>query len=229
MYDEGVIKFQAQHEERRLEARTFGDLACKLVAWREILAKTQLVGQDPARYGGAGYGNVSGRVGPPSASRGERAFLITGTQTGGTNCITLGEFCVVQRYNYHRNHVASYGRILPSSESMTHASIYDLSPHIRYVLHAHTPTIWRRAEVLRIPITDPKVAYGTPEMALEVQRLYRGTALPECKIFSMGGHEDGIIVFGHTLEEAGQVMLTYLARAYESQCAEQGVGLCTRP
>ena len=30
--------------------------------------------------------------------------------------------------------------------------------------------------------------------------------------------EDGIIVFGHSAEEAGQVLVTYLARAYEQTC-----------
>jgi hypothetical protein len=228
MHDEGVIKFQAQHEERRLESRIFGDLACKLTAWREIMALTQLVGQDPGRYGGAGYGNVSGRVGAPSAPRGARSFLVTGTQTGGTACIRLDHYCVIQEYDYHRNSVRSYGPILPSSESMTHGSIYDLSPHIRFVLHAHTPMIWRRAKELRIPVTDEKVPYGTPEMALEVQRLYRTSTLPEVRIFSMGGHEDGVIVFGRTPEEAGQVLITYLAKAYEAHCASHGVGLCER-
>lgn len=226
MIQEGVIKFQAQHREQQLEATVYGTLACELTAWREIMAKTQLVGQDPARYDGAGYGNVSGRIGAPSSSRGQRAFLITGTQTGGNRCISLKDYCAVKEYNYHQNRVVSAGLILPSSESMTHAAIYDLSTEIRFVLHAHTPTIWRRAQELRIPTTDPKVAYGTPEMALEVQRLFRSTALSEQKILSMGGHEDGIIVFGKSCHEAGQALLYYLARAYTLQCQEQGVGLC---
>lgn len=226
MYEEGVIKFNAAHKERSLDPNTTGALVCQLIAWREILAKTRLVGQDPTRYDGAGYGNVSGRLGPPSASRGERPFLITGTQTSGKPCISLDDFCVVHRYNYRLNRVESYGRVLPSSESMTHAAIYDLSPSIRFVLHAHTPTIWRKATALRIPTTDPKIPYGTPEMAFEVQRLFRSTTLPEVKILSMGGHEDGIIVFGKSVEEAGQVMITYLARAYEMECAKQGLGLC---
>ena len=227
-YQEGVIKFNAQHTSTRLDTTIYGELACDLTAWREIFAKTQLVGQDPKRYDGAGYGNVSGRTGAPSNSRGQRSFLITGTQTGGKSCINLDDYCAVREYNYQQNKVTSLGAIMPSSESMTHAAIYDLSPQIRFVLHAHTPTIWTRAQRLKIPITDPKVAYGTPEMAQEVQRLYRSTSLSEQKILAMGGHEDGIIVFGHTCQEAGQIMISYLAKAYSIQCAEQGVGLCTR-
>lgn len=177
------------------------------------------MGQDPARYGGAGYGNVSGRVGPPSSSRGRRAFLVTGTQTGGKAALRLEDFCIVERYDYRENRVWSHGDLLPSSESMTHGSIYDLSPHVRFVLHAHTPVIWRRAEALGLPTTDPEVPYGTPEMAEEVQRLYRATALSERKVFAMGGHEDGIVAFGHTPHEAGQALITELARAYELACS----------
>jgi ribulose-5-phosphate 4-epimerase/fuculose-1-phosphate aldolase len=218
LYDEGVIKFAAEHRATALEPRLYGSLACKLVAWREIMAMTQLVGQDPARYGGAGYGNVSARVGPPSSARGARAMIITGTQTGGLARLGLDQFCLVERYDYRRNRVRSVGAIQPSSETMTHGAIYDLSPHVRFVLHAHSPVIWHRARALRIPTTDPAIAYGTPDMALAVSDLYQRTALSEVRILSMGGHEDGIIVFGHTCEEAGQVLLAYLARAYENHC-----------
>ncbi len=64
MSGEGVIKFRSEHQACALPAYRYGKLCCKLSAWREVMAKTQLVGQDPARYGGAGYGNVSARVGP---------------------------------------------------------------------------------------------------------------------------------------------------------------------
>ncbi len=225
MFDEGVIKFRAEHREAPLQPQRYGDLSCQLIAWREILAKTGLVGQVPGRYGGFGYGNVSGRVGPPSAARGRRSFLITGTQTSGKDCVSLGDFCVVESYDDRKNLAQSFGPSLPSSESLTHGAVYDLGSHIRFVLHGHTPTLWRRARDLRIPTTAPEVAYGTPEMAAEVRRLYRTSPLAENQILAMGGHEDGIIVFGRTAEEAGQVLLTYLARAFEADCRQQG-GLC---
>jgi hypothetical protein len=216
VYDEGVIKFEAEHEDASLEPR-HRELACKLVAWREVMAMLQLVGQDPDRYGGAGYGNVSGRVGPASV-RGARAMLITGTQTGGVRRIGFDHFCLVERYDEQKNWVKSRGPIRPSSETMTHGAIYDLSPAIRFVLHAHSPVLWRRADSLRLPTTDPRVPYGTPEMAREVHRLWGGSTLPATRILAMGGHEDGIIVFGHSAEEAGQMLVRYLARAYEAIC-----------
>ena len=216
--DEGVIKFTAEHTPGRIDQRRHGDAICKLIAWREVLSKLELVGRDAARYGGAGYGNVSTRVGPPATARGARAMLITGTQTGGVEQLDASHLCLIERYDYERNWVKSSGPIAPSSETMTHGAIYDLSPAIRFVFHAHSPVIWRSAKQLAIPVTDPRVPYGTPAMAREVQRLYFGSTLSALRVLAMGGHEDGIIVFGESAEDAGQVMVTQLARAYELVC-----------
>jgi ribulose-5-phosphate 4-epimerase/fuculose-1-phosphate aldolase len=217
--DEGVVKFAADHRHEALDGRRSGEIACALVAWREILAQTGLVGQDAALYGGAAYGNVSARVGPPSAPRRRRAFLITGTQTAGRRTVGLDDFCVVEAYDLERNRVTSSGPCLPSSESMTHGAVYDLGSHIRFVFHAHSPAIWRRSAALRLPATRAEVGYGTPEMAREVERLWGTTALSEGQIFSMGGHEDGIVVFGRSAAEAGEVLVRHLALAYQGHCA----------
>lgn len=217
MQQEGVIKFELEHRTRELERRRFGDLAAQLIAWRQVMSLTRLVGQDPSRYDGAGYGNVSARIGPPNSALGRRAFLITGSQTSGKSIITLQDFAAVERYDFRHNRVGSFGPVPPSSESMTHGAIYDLGPHLRCVLHAHSPVLWRQARELRIPTTEPQVTYGTPAMAKEVQRLFRETAVVERQILAMGGHEDGIIAFGRSPEETGQVLITELARAFEKQ------------
>ena len=60
-------------------------------------------------------------------------------------------------------------------------------------------------------------------MAAEVGRLYREGIFAERRILAMGGHEDGILVFGRSPEDAGRVLLTWLARAYERACVI-GVG-----
>lgn len=218
MYDEGVIKFQASWTQSGLDP-SLRPGACALIAWREMMVLTQIVGQDQARYGGAGFGNVSCRVSPWTNGRGHRKFLITGTQTGGLRTVGLQDFCLVERYDYRKNTVTARGPSQPSSEAMTHGAVYDLSPSIRFVLHAHSPHIWHLADRLRVPVTDPDVPYGTPEMAGEVDRLAHSSSLLDCQIFSMGGHEDGVITFGKTVEEAGLVLVKYLARAYEKQCS----------
>ncbi len=58
---------------------------------------------------------------------------------------------------------------------------------------------------------------SAPEMAAEVGRLYREGIFAERRILAMGGHEDGIVVFGRSPEEAGSVLMRWLARACEPE------------
>jgi len=209
---EGVTKFRVDHRDGSdgLGERTRHR---ELIAWRSILFDLGLVGQDTARYGGAGFGNLSVRVGAPSAPRGRRPFLITGTQTGGAAKLDEEGLCVVEAYDIAGNAVRSRGPVRPSSESMTHGAIYDLSPRIRWVVHVHAPLLWRAAARLHLPRTDPGIEYGTPEMAREVWRLYRDSPLAEIGVLAMTGHEDGIIAFGATCAEACSRLLERHARA----------------
>lgn len=220
---EGAILFAARHRDEPLPPGRHDELICRLVAWREILSRLGLVGRDPALYDGFAYGNVSARVGPPSAPRGRRSFLVSGTQTSGKPCLGRDDFCLVERYDAAANAVDSRGAVLPSSESMTHGAVYDLGPHVRVVFHVHCPTLWQRRRELRLPTSRADVGYGTPEMAREVERLHRETALGSRQIFAMGGHEDGLVAFGRDCDDAGQVVLRALARAYESDCAARGI------
>jgi hypothetical protein len=55
-------------------------------------------------------------------------------------------------------------------------------------------------------------------MAREVLSLYGSSTLSAVRILAMGGHQDGVIVFGQTAESAGEVMVRFLARAYELTC-----------
>jgi class II aldolase/adducin N-terminal domain-containing protein len=211
---EGVTRFRVDHETRMLEERVYGETAVVLAAWREVLARLGLIGRDPSRYQGAGYGNVSARVSPfGDVGRGQRRFLVTGTGTGGRPRVTLEDFSLVERYDLVRNHVRSRGAIAPSSESLTHGAIYDIAPAARVVLHAHAPEIWRHARALGLPITRVEALNGTPEMALEVQRLYRESTLSATGILAMGGHEDGVIAFAATAAGAGETLVRHLARA----------------
>jgi hypothetical protein len=52
-------------------------------------------------------------------------------------------------------------------------------------------------------------------MAAETRRLLRDEAVRAGGIFAMGGHEDGLVAFGRTAEEAGTVLLRALARAFQ--------------
>lgn len=211
---EGVTLFNVQHENRPLDERVHGPAARMLSAWRVILGHLRLLGQDPARYEGLGYGNVSARVGPfGDIGRGRRRFLITGTRTAGVAHATLREFCLVESWDIGQNRVTSTGPVGPSSESLTHAALYDASPAIRVVLHAHAPEIWQQARALGLPITQERAANGTPAMAVEVQRIFREGTFASTRIAAMGGHPDGVIAFGRDAAEAGLALVAQYARA----------------
>ena len=221
---EGVIQFELDHLNQRLTDGPGGlpsldEPFCSLVAWREILARSGLVGQDPELYEGYGYGNASVRVGRRSAGRGRRTFLITGTQTSGKRQLRLADCALVERWNTGGNRVSSRGNTRPSSEALSHAAVYDVAPQARAVLHAHSPVLWRHARTLRLPITDPAAANGTPQMAAAIGRCCAEGWFAERRILAMGGHEDGVLAFGRTVEEAGVTLITWFARALATECS----------
>ncbi|MBI5497215.1 MAG: class II aldolase/adducin family protein [Deltaproteobacteria bacterium] len=207
-HDEGVIKFTADHVATGIPLPVPPDVLGPLTGWRTILWDLGLIGQAPARYGGAGFGNVSARV-----SAGAAAFWVTGTQTGGRRVLGDTDVALVEKHDVRRNRVASRGPVPPSSESMTHGAIYEHGRHVRWVFHVHSPVLWKAAARLELPRTPVDAPYGTPEMAAEVDRLFRDGPLRRLRVLSMDGHEDGIVSFGTTAEEAGTALLAQLARA----------------
>lgn len=200
MIDEGVIKY-------RLQYRVAGALSdhdyTDLDKWHQQFKLARILGQDPNRYDGLGFGNLSERLD-------SRAFLISGTQTGNLDKLTADDYARVIRADISKNLVEAEGPVKPSSESLTHAAIYTLDERIKFVFHAHSPEIWTRRESLGIPQTDARIPYGTPEMACEMQRIYEAGAFTDGNILAMAGHEDGIIGFGFDADEAGDVILRYL-------------------
>jgi ribulose-5-phosphate 4-epimerase/fuculose-1-phosphate aldolase len=211
---EGVIKFDVAHQTQILALGSWGEAWASFMGWRRLLFEVGVIGIDPQRYEGAGFGNMSFRLPPLSTHRGQRSFLITGTQTGGKETLALSDCAQVKRYDIRSNAITSLGETKPSSEALTHGAIYDLSPAIRFVFHGHVPALWHHAKTLGLPTTHPKVEYGTQDMALEMRRLYRDTNLSETRCLAMAGHEDGMIAFGRTAQEAGTVFVGALARSY---------------
>jgi ribulose-5-phosphate 4-epimerase/fuculose-1-phosphate aldolase len=208
MQEEGVIKFDLRFTE---QAPVSLEAFAELNRWRSLLWKQALIGQDSGRYGGYGFGNVSQRLPLSSDHDGQRAFLVSGSQTGGLPELRDKHYAVVTAYDPTNNRIEARGPIRPSSESLTHGVVYDQSNDIRVVLHVHSPDIWQAAVRLGLPVTAATVAYGTPAMALEVDRLFRETDVREQGIFSMGGHEDGIAAFGKTADEAGSCLTRALS------------------
>lgn len=192
------------------------ELTGKINAWRQILFRLGLIGQDTNRYGGVGFGNISIRL----TSDGGESFLVSGTQTGGISRLSSEHYAVVTVYDPAANHVAAKGVVRPSSESLTHGMLYRLDRTIGAVIHVHSPEIWHHADAVGIPSTPRDIPYGTPEMAEAVRILLQGTEAGSLQIIAMGGHEDGIVTFGTSIEAAGLTLIRYLARAIEYRWAE---------
>lgn len=202
---EGVIKYQLDYTPASpLPAEQVREIN----AWRKILYLLQLIGQDDNRYGGYGFGNISRRLDGPR-------FVISGTQTGHLPELTAAHYATVVACDPAQNRLVGEGPVRPSAESLTHGAVYALDAGVQWVMHAHSPHIWRHAEALGIPQTAADVPYGSPELAAEVERLFRATEVAALGILAMAGHEDGIVTFGRTAEAAGAVMLTYLSRAFQ--------------
>ena len=181
-------------------------------AWRRILYLLGLIGRDPTLYDGCGYGNISVRR---RGREGEEAFVISGTQTGGLNELGAQHYTLVRKCDPQRNLVEAEGPIRPSSESLTHGTLYRLEENVVCVMHAHSHLMWRHARKLQLAVTDPEVPYGTPEMAQEVERIWRETDASQRGIFAMGGHEDGIVAFGPSPEGVGNTLVAAFAAALQ--------------
>ena len=98
------------------------------------------------------------------------------------------------------------GAAIPSSESLTHAAIYESDPTISAVIHCHDSVLWR-TRLDRVPTTSKAIAYGTPEMAYEIMRLFTVSDVRSRESFVMAGHEGGIVTFGKNLEDAFDIVM----------------------
>lgn len=200
---EGVIKYQLLHTDKPLSPLI--DTA-NLNVWRHILYRLQLIGRISGRYGGLGYGNLSERL-----ENGQ--FLVSGTQTGELAMLKREHFAVVEQAWPESNRLVSHGLTKPSSEALTHAILYRQQAVIGAVIHAHCPEIWRNTLALQIPYTEADIAYGTVEMVNAVKQLLSNKHLLQHGIFSMLGHEDGIVSFGPSPALAATALIQCLSRA----------------
>lgn len=209
---EGISKFQLHYTATApLPAEEIRELN----AWRQIMYLLTFIGQNPQWYGGFSYGNISQRIPPWDAPPEQRRFIISGTQTGGLAQLSGAHYTRILACRPTCNQVDAEGPVLPSSESLTHGALYVLDESLRFIMHAHSPQIWHNATALGIPQTRADATYGTPEMAAEMKRLYQVPGVREGGIIAMPGHQDGIITFGPTAQQAGSVLLDTFARALQ--------------
>ena len=134
----------------------------ELNACRQKLLDQHLMG---VYANGVGFDNLSVRDGAT------RNFYITGSATGGLPKLTITDCVRVVDWDFKKNWLQYEGNAIPSSESLTHAAIYESAPTISAVIHCHDSVLWRTL-LDRVPTTSRTVAYGTPEVAYEIIELF---------------------------------------------------------
>jgi hypothetical protein len=112
----------------------------------------------------------------------------------------------VVAYDFERNWLQYEGSTIPSSESLTHAAIYESDPKAGAVIHCHDSKLWA-ALLNQAPTTSKTIDYGTPQLAYEIMRLFKQSDVRSRKILVMAGHAAGILTLGKDLEEAFAVLM----------------------
>lgn len=200
---EGVIKYQLNHIQQPISTPfPYADIN----AWRTIAVRLDLIGLDPERYDNVGFGNISQRIDPGSAQ-----FIISGTQTGHIEQLNPEHYCLIVNAEPKQNRLESCGLCKPSSESLTHASVYAQDNAIQAVIHGHSPEIWKHTVALNLPHTSADIPYGTVEMAVAVEQLFQSGKLAPASLFTMLGHEDGVVAFGRNMQEAAWELINCLS------------------
>jgi ribulose-5-phosphate 4-epimerase/fuculose-1-phosphate aldolase len=201
MIDEGYTKFHVDWIDR---TPVDHPAVTELERWRRPLFAAGLVGHYAELS--VGYGNISVRVDGPGL------FVISGTGTGHLPHTGKDHYALVTRADIDRNSISCTGATQASSETLTHAALYELDLSVGAVVHVHSAVLWERLKH-KAPTTGADAAYGTPEMAREFTRLYRDTSLPDTGIAVMAGHESGLVSIGSDLEGAARRILALHAES----------------
>ncbi len=198
---DGVIKYEFDFTlSKPLQKELWYDLQ----EVRKRLFSLRLIGEKE----GIGYGNISKRVS-------KKSFVITGTQTGHLKNLNAEDFSFVESYDDERFYLKSYGKAKPSSESLTHGTIYDLNDDIGAIIHIHSKVLWDFMLENRYKKTDD-VLYGSLDMIKEVKRIYKDIDPLSDSKFVMSGHEEGIIVFAKELALAELILYEIVADFMDS-------------
>lgn len=184
---DGVIKYSIEHETTTSpEFSNYNELE----ALRTRLFALGLIGE----LDGIGYGNLSMRA------EEKKSFFITATQTGKQASLAREYYTYISDYDFKDFKVISQGLYKPSSEALSHAMIYEVHPDISSVIHIHSKPLWNYMKENNYLGTNAE--YGTIKMVEEIASLYENKNPFDENIFVMKGHEDGVIIFGRSVEEA---------------------------
>ncbi len=184
---DGVIKYRINHTSDISPA--FKEYET-LEALRLRLFTLGLIGvQD-----GIGYGNISLR------DKTTNSFFITATQTGNLTNLSSQHYTHISSYDFLKFSVTSQGEHQPSSEALSHAMIYEIDSNINAVIHIHSKALWQLMKKDNSLYTEAE--YGTANMVTEIASLYKDKNPFDDNIFVMKGHEDGVMAFGKSIQDA---------------------------
>ncbi len=192
---DGIIKYSIEHQTT--STPPFSGYV-QLEALRTRLFTLGLIGEKD----GIGYGNLSMR------HEGSKSFFITATQTGRRQMLSREYYTYISDYDFSTFKVISQGTHKPSSEALSHAMIYAIDERITTVIHIHSLALWKFMKTKDYFFTTAE--YGTAEMVEEIVGLYDNFDPMMHNAFVMKGHEEGIITFGRSMEEAELALYTIM-------------------
>ena len=204
--DDGVVKYSLEFEQTQEVAI---DSCYEIEEIRQRLYALGLIG---AYDNGIGYGNISLR------HKNSKEFLITATQTGELENLKPKDYSLVTDVNFDTFKTYAKGSSKPSSESITHAAIYELDKNINAVIHVHNEKLWDfMLKHVSVYLSTNDTPYGTPEMVQDINKMYKGINPLANNAFVMKGHFEGVVTFGKDLKEAEQRLYIILKELLKSK------------
>jgi ribulose-5-phosphate 4-epimerase/fuculose-1-phosphate aldolase len=165
--------------------------------WRNKLYEKNLIGAIDKFIG---FGNISLRIDKTNQ------FIISGSATGLYKNLNKLSYAKVTDFNIDNNFIRCVGGTKASSESLTHAAIYQNNQSINGIVHTHHKGLWK-ALFNKKPTTSEEALFGTTELAREIEKLMKKHKTLKEKTIILGGHKEGILTIGETLEEAVNTLL----------------------
>ncbi len=194
MTDEGYIKYTFDWTKKPIVLQP--EVLEELNSFRSKLRDLNMIGKIPD---GPGFGNISVR------SVGD-TFFISGSDTGSMESLEAEQVALVTRCDYLQNRIVFEGQNAASSESMSHAAIYQQNKDVGAVIHVHQANLWNYY-LNNLPTTEVEAAYGTPAMAKAIAQ--QVAKKPKIQLLILGGHEDVIISYGSNLQEAFDLLMEW--------------------
>lgn len=197
MQEDGVIKFACTLIDSEPPQTA---ITQELIQWRDFFFKKKLIGVDE---NGIGYGNISHRI-----SNSEQ-FVITATQTGHLETLKPEHLVTVKNFNFEGNSLTCEGKNKASSESLSHAAIYQALESIAAVIHIHDQVLWEKY-YNSLHATPASIEASTPQMAYALRDLVIKLGC-ENGIILMQGHLGGIVSYGKNFNGAAKELENILS------------------